>query len=542
MLDELHISNVALIRDAWFAPAESFTVITGETGSGKTALLNAFKLLVGARAESGIVREGEDELTVEGRFFSRGSDEEDLVVRRISSQGRSRVSINGSMSSVKELASGIGASVDLCGQHEHQRLMDANHQRELLDSWGGEVIASALEAYRIAFAEVHEAKKNLDRCQEEMNSDAHSFEDASFVVRRIEEINPQPGEYESLLADLPRFEHAESLLMSAASIRERLSGDSSVLEKTDEVIASLETITRIDPSLSSSLQMARDAYYSLEDVLQEVSSYAASIDFSQEELESKQERVAQFQGLMRSYGPRMDDVFECLGQSKAFLARFESRDELLSQAQIRLDEAWHNLSRAAHDLARVRREILPEFLGAVNAQLERLEMGSARIEGEFIDLEQEKWTKDGSQSFELLFVPGQELKPQKLNHVASGGELSRVMLAIKVVLGERDEVDTLVFDEIDSGVGGQTALALASVLKDLSKTHQIIVVTHLAQVAACADKHFCVRKLEDETLQTEVKKLSEADRIKEIARMLSGEVTQTSLAHAEELLGRNTNS
>ena len=165
----------------------------------------------------------------------------------------------------------------------------------------------------------------------------------------------------------------------------------------------------------------------------------------------------------------------------------------------------------------------------MNAQLERLEMGSARIEGEFIDLEQEKWTKDGSQSFELLFVPGQELKPQKLNHVASGGELSRVMLAIKVVLGERDEVDTLVFDEIDSGVGGQTALALASVLKDLSKTHQIIVVTHLAQVAACADKHFCVRKLEDETLQTEVKKLSEADRIKEIARMLSGEVTQTSL-------------
>ena len=172
------------------------------------------------------MREGEDELTVEGRFFSRGSDEEDLVVRRI--QPDRDVPVFQLMGlyvfGLKELASGIGASVDLCGQHEHQRLMDANHQRELLDSWGGEVIASALEAYRIAFAEVHEAKRNLDRCQEEMNSDAHSFEDASFVVRRIEEINPQPGEYESLLADLPRFEHAESLLMSAASIRERLSG------------------------------------------------------------------------------------------------------------------------------------------------------------------------------------------------------------------------------------------------------------------------------------------------------------------------------
>lgn len=539
MLDELHISNVALIHDAWFAPAESFTVVTGETGSGKTALLNALKLLVGVRAEAGLVREGAEELRVEGRFFSSTSDEEDVVIRRITAQGRSRVTINGFMSSVKDLSGGVGSSVDLCGQHEHQRLMDSSHQRELLDAWGGEAIFSALASYRDAFDEMRAAQNNLERCQQEMRSGAQSVEEASFVVRRIEEIDPQPGEYEELLKDLPRFEHAEALVTSALHIKHTLSGDVSVLERVDEVVASLETMVRVDSSLSQTLQTARDAYYSLEDVAQDMSSYAASIDYSQEELERKQERVAHLQGLMRSYGPRMEDVFECLEHNRELLNRYEVRDELLEQAQERLDDARRELSRTAHVLAQQRRAALPGFLAAVNAQLERLEMGSAHIEGQFIDLEQEAWNRDGSQTFELLFVPGQDLKPQSLNRIASGGEVSRVMLAIKVVLGERDDVDTLVFDEIDSGVGGQTALALASVLKELSKTHQVIVVTHVAQVAACAEKHFCVRKQEEETLRTEIDLLTGEEREKELARMLSGEVTATSLTHAQELLRRS---
>ncbi len=536
MLDELHISNVALIRDAWFTPASSFTVITGETGSGKTALINAFKLLVGSRAEAGLVREGTEELKVEGRFFSAQSNEEELVVRRVTAQGRSRISINGSMASVKELSSGVGASVDLCGQHEHQHLMDASHQRDLLDAWGGKAVDKALSSYREAFDEMGKAQKNFERCQQEQTLGAQNLEQARFVVRTIEEVAPQPGEYENLLEELPRFEHAEALLHAAMHVKNNLSGEDSALEKTGEIVSTLESVVRFDASLSQPLQTVRDAYYSLEDVLQEVASYVASIDYSQEELESRQERIAQLQGLMRLYGPRMDDVFVCLADNKDFLSRYEARDELLDQAQERLNQATRTLSYAAHELAKARREALPSFLAAVNAQLERLEMGSAYIEGEFSNLEQNKWSRDGSQTFELLFVPGQNLKPQKLNHIASGGEVSRVMLAIKVVLGDRDEVDTLVFDEIDAGVGGQTALALTSVLKDLSKTHQVIVVTHLAQVAAYADRHFCVQKTEDATPRTTIALLTEEEREKELARMLSGKVTTTSLTHAKELL------
>ena len=538
MLDELHISNVALIRNAWFAPADSFTVITGETGSGKTALLNALKLVIGARGEASMVSEGEEELTVEGRFFSQDSNEEDLVVRRINAKGRSRVTINGSMAQVKELSQGIGASVDLCGQHEHQRLMDIAHQRKLLDSWGGKPVEDAYGAYQDAYAEVSRARAELKRCQEEINSGEERLEEAKFIVRRIEEVDPQVGEYEALLEELPRFEHAEALMHSAQVVHESLSGERAVLESLDEVIASLESMVGIDTKLSEALQEARSSYYSLEDVLQSVSAYRASIDFSQEELEFKQERIAQFQGLMRSYGPRMEDVFECLEQNKSFLLRFTSREELLSQAQTNVNKAEKKLSQTAHALSKARHKVLPSFLDAVNAQLERLEMGSAHLEGEFRDLEYEKWTKEGSQTFELLFVPAKDLKPQKLNQIASGGEMSRVMLAIKVVLGERDEVDTLVFDEIDAGVGGQTARALASVLKDLSLTHQVIVVTHLPQVAVCADKHFCVKKAEDDQgVQTTIELLEDTEREHEIARMLSGKVNEISLAHAKELLG-----
>ena len=538
MLDELHISNVALIRNAWFAPADSFTVITGETGSGKTALLNALKLVIGARGEASMVSEGEEELTVEGRFFSQGSNEEDLVVRRINAKGRSRVTINGSMAQVKELSQGIGASVDLCGQHEHQRLMDITHQRKLLDTWGGKPVEDAYGAYQDAYTEASRARAELKRCQEEINSGEERLEEAKFIVRRIEEVDPQVGEYEALLEELPRFEHAEALMHSAQVVHESLSGERAVLESLDEVIASLESMVGIDTKLSEALQEARSSYYSLEDVLQSVSAYRASIDFSQEELEFKQERVAQFQGLMRSYGPRMEDVFECLEQNKSFLSRFTSREELLSQAQTNVSKAEKKLSQTAHTLSKARHKALPSFLDAVNAQLERLEMGSAHLEGEFRDLEYEKWTKEGSQTFELLFVPAKDLKPQKLNQIASGGEMSRVMLAIKVVLGERDEVDTLVFDEIDAGVGGQTARALASVLKDLSLTHQVIVVTHLPQVAVCADKHFCVKKAEDDQgVQTTIELLEDTEREHEIARMLSGKVNEISLAHAKELLG-----
>lgn len=539
MLDEIHISDVALIKDASFEPASSLTVVTGETGAGKTALLNAIALLVGGRGDAGMVRDGEDELRIEGRFYFDGSsDEGELVARRLTAQGRSRVSINGSLSSVGDLAAGIGASVDLCGQHEHQRLLRPAHQRHILDVWGCDAIAQPLRAYRAAFERAKAARAEYDRVREAQAGDDAACDRARFICDQIDEVAPREGEYDALLEDMPRYEHAEMLIRESGGVHATLTHDQGVLSLLEQVITSMEKISRVDSSMDEQLSVIRDAYFSLEDVARIWAGYRDSIDFSPAQLEQCQMRLSALQGLMRTYGPRMEDVFAAYENARSVIDDFSSRDERLTRTEERLAVAEAELVRCAEDLKRARSETAPRFFEAVSTQMARLDMGSARLAGTLKDLPRDQWSEWGPHTFELLFVPGFDVAPQKLNQIASGGEISRVMLAIKVVLGAHDEVDTLVFDEIDAGVGGQAAVSLAAVLEDLAKTHQVIVVTHLAQVAVAGDRHYLVYKTEEGTTRTCLKLLDRDEREAEIARMLSGEVTDLSLAHAREMLSR----
>lgn len=555
MLDEMHIANVALIRDTLFQPSSGMTVITGETGSGKTALLNALKLLVGERANAGMIREGADELCVEGRFFLDAGDAMDaqerstnttgaaqfsedgtVVCRRVGLNGRSRVTIDGSLAGVKDLAAGAGASIDLCGQHEHQQLLNASYQRVLFDRWGAGEIEAALEHYRGAFDARDIAQAEVARLQDMSEADGVALDRARFVVEQIEAVDPQPGEYETLLQELPFYENAEMLLSEARSSYSMLTGESGIVEQLESVTASLDKICAVDASLAAQQKTAREAFFQIEDLAHELARYQTSIDFSEDELEVRQTRLSALQGIMRGYGPTMDEVFATYEEAKRLIESFDSCDELLARAKQALAEAEDRLIVAADELAAARQAVAPRFAATVTQQMARLEMGSASLMVALEDLPREHWTRWGPQSLDYLFVPGSGLTPQKLSSIASGGEISRVMLALKVVLGSCDDVDTLVFDEIDAGVGGKTALALASVLKDLAKTHQVIVVTHLPQVAVVGDVHYLVEKHEDPELVTDIRLLSSKDRVTEIARMLSGHTDQTSLAHAQELL------
>ena len=556
MLDEMHIANVALIRDTLFQPSSGMTVITGETGSGKTALLNALKLLVGERANAGMIREGADELCVEGRFFlehgagghaveSDGEvvfredahGEDGMVVsRRVGRNGRSRVTIDGSLAGVKDLAAGAGASIDLCGQHEHQQLLSASYQRMLFDRWGAAEIDPALERYQSAFSECAAAQAEVDRLEAMAEADTVALDRARFVVEQIDAVAPQPGEYETLLQELPFYENAEMLMNEARSSYAAVTGEGGVVEQLESVAASLDRICEVDDSLSAQRKALREAFFALEDVGHELARYQTSIDFSADELEIRQTRLSALQGIMRGYGPTMDEVFSTYETAANLIASFDSRDEMLEAAKRARTEAEDRLVSAADALAAARGEVAPRFATTVTQQMARLEMGSASLEVALADLPREAWTKWGSQTLDYLFVPGSGLTPQKLSAIASGGEISRVMLALKVVLGSCDDVDTLVFDEIDAGVGGKTALSLAEVLRDLARTHQVIVVTHLPQVAVVGDTHYLVEKHEDPELVTDIRVLSHDERVEEIARMLSGHVDPTSLAHAEELL------
>lgn len=571
MLDEMHIANVALIRDTLFQPSSGMTVITGETGSGKTALLNALKLLVGERANAGMIREGAAELAVEGRFFleSVEADEQEVpvedggpaqqgvsaehsepvepemvassedgtvVCRRVGQNGRSRVTINGSLAGVKDLAAGVGASIDLCGQHEHQQLLNAAYQRKLFDRWGASSISPALERYQEAFDACAAAQAEVERLQKLREADSVALDRARFTVEQIAAVDPQPGEYETLLQELPFYENAEMLAGETRSAYQALMAEGGVLEKLQDAQVSIDKIAGVDGAVEAQQKAVREAYFLLEDVGHELARYQASIDFSEDELEVRQTRLSALQGIMRGYGPTMDEVFATFAEANQLIASYDSCDELLAEAKRAREEAEDRLVSAADALAAAREEVAPRFSAAVTSQMARLEMGSASLVVELQDLAREAWTRWGTQALDYLFVPGAGLSPQKLSAIASGGEISRVMLALKVVLGSCDDVDTLVFDEIDAGVGGKTALALAAVLKDLAQTHQLIVVTHLPQVAVVGDAHYLVEKHEAPELTTDIRVLSAEERVAEVARMLSGRVDETSLAHAKELL------
>ena len=539
MIDELHVESVALIRDATIRPSQGLTVLTGETGAGKTALLSALKLLVGERADAGAVREGDDHLLVEGRIYLGPDDADGHVVRRrVEAQGRGRVEIDGRMASVRELADEVGSTVDLCGQHEHQRLLGAASHAGLLDAWTGEAASSALDAYREALAAARDAARELERVRELARTGSERLDQASFELKRIDEVNPEAGELERLEETLPKAEHAEALVRASEAAREALAGDGGASDALTGAVSALREAARYDDALAGFADTIESSLIDIEDVAGELRDYRDSVELDPEELARMQQRMAQLQGLMRTFGPGMDDVLARRERAREIVEAAGDSGERERAAKRAADAAEAALVKAADALDAVRAEAAPRFAAAVSAQMARLEMGTAELEVAVERLGRSQWTAAGPSRVELMYRPGTGMVARPLRRIASGGEVSRVMLACKVVLGEADGVDTLVFDEVDAGVGGSTARSLALVLRDLARTHQVIVVTHLAQVAVQGERHYLVQKHASgsgapETTLTEI---SGEGRVAEIARMLSGDTSDISLEHARRLL------
>ena len=335
MIDEIQVENLALIREATLVPARGLTVLTGETGAGKTALLSALKLLMGARADKDAVRDGEEALSVSGRFygavFSGFASSDDLAgrssadavesgeaddgvpvelvaMRRVTSDGRSRVSIDGRMASVGELARAIAPTIDLCGQHEHQQLMKTSQHVRMLDAWAGDAVVQARTAYEEAFATANAAAAELTRVREAGEASSAKLDEARFVLQRIDAVDPREGEYDELLDDLARVEHAEALAVAANGAHEALAGEQGAIDALGSAVAALDGAARYDAKLGEFADALREAGYVLEDMARETRDYREGVEFDPETLAQQQERMASLQGLLRTYGPRMEDV------------------------------------------------------------------------------------------------------------------------------------------------------------------------------------------------------------------------------------------
>lgn len=537
MIDQIQIRNIALIKEADITFSPGLTVITGETGSGKTALLSALKLLVGERSDRDAVRDGEDSARVGGRFYIQGYDNEDgvLAVRTLSKDGRSRVTVDGEMSTVKNLAALVGSTMDLCGQHENQRFLSPAYQLSLIDRWAGESGASALHAYKSAFASRKEALEELNRLKSLQSADREQLENARFVLRRIGEVNPHEGEYEELLAESRRLEHAEAFAQYSSQISESLSGDEGALTSLSCAVAALNGLSSLDGSYEELAQSLSGALFTAEDVAREVSVRQEDGEFDPYRFEELQERIVAFQGLLRAYGPTMEEVFAAQQRAREIVSVADGSTEALEQAAEQLKVAEDALRSAGLKLSEERTQASEPFANQVAQVMAELKMADSVLSCKVEPLPFDQWTAEGPDSAEFLFAASRELSFRPLRKIASGGELSRVMLSIKTAMGAKDEEGSLVFDEIDAGVGGKTALALAQVLKTLSSTHQVIVVTHLAQIAVEGDAHLLVEKSKD---LTTIREIEGEERKREIARMLSGDESEASMAHAQELLGK----
>lgn len=536
MLEELHVSNIALIEDATLGFAPGLTVLTGETGAGKTALLAALKLICGARADATVVRDGSDEALAEALL---ADEDEHVVRRRLSAAGKSRCTIDGAMATVKELAA-MTSSIEVHGQHEQVALLEPVRQLAYLDDSAED--GEALERYRSARAAYFEAKDELEELMRMQGESDQQLEYLSFVREQIEKVDPQPGEYEQLEEELPRLQNADQLAQSLQAARDALHADGGAIDLLAKAFGELSRQRGIDDELDELSERLYVALQELEDLARDISGYAETIDTDPYRLEETLGRLDELSGLMKRFGPDMNSVFETWEKAKLAQDAAGDSPQRMHDAQAAVEAAHLAYERAASELSQRRHQASRTFCEELAKSVHELAMEGASFDFEFDELPFERWTESGSEQVELMYQPAKAAKMRPLRRIASGGELSRILLALECLhygSGAHDvERSTIVFDEVDSGIGGATGNAVARRLASLSKDVQVIVVTHLAQVAALADTHYVVMKdIQPAGLpQTSVVVVSGEDRVVEVARMLSGDDDVQALNHARALL------
>lgn len=536
MLDELHVRDIALIEDATLSFSSGLTVLTGETGAGKTALLSALQLVCGMRASATCVRDGASQASAEARFID--AEGEHVVARRLSAGGRSRCCIDGSLATVGELAQ-AGACVRMHGQHEHVELLDASVQLAYLDS-----SISSDGSHRAAYAQAREAYlqareryESLARADERAGQ---QLEFMRFTAGEIAKVAPQAGEYEQLEAELPRLQHAQRLAQGLSSALSQLYDDDAALDAAAGALAELQRHAGIDASLDELAARLADVLAQLEDVSRDIAAYAATLDADPQRLQDTLDRLAELSGLMKRFGPGMQQVLDAWSEANAALQAAQASPERLGQARRDMLEAQAAYERSAAQLAELRQRAAGPFCEELAACVHELAMPGASFRFSFEPLAFEQWGEAGSERVELLYSPAAGASARPLRRIASGGELSRVLLALECMhaAGEGGQ-HTIVFDEVDAGIGGGAGQAVARALERLARTEQVIVITHLAQVAARASRHFVVAKHDgtDGHAHTQVIEVTGAQREAEIARMLAGDAhDEVALEHARSLL------
>jgi len=557
----MRIRCLGVIDDAVLALHPGFTVLTGETGAGKTMVVQGLGLLLGSRADSSLVRSGAPRAAVEGlltlapdhpaiaRVVDAGGDIDDgdlVLARTVGADGRSRAFVGGRSAPVGVLADLGEELVAVHGQADQWRLRRPDQHRELLDAFGGPEISERRTAYQQVYAALGAARAERDRLTSADRDRAREIDTLTAALEHIERVDPQPGEDEALRIEDERLAHAEGLRYAVACAHAALVGSddgletASAVELVNTARGTLAAEIRHDPRVEELHRRVSEAGYLVADLAADLAGYLADLDADPARLAAVQARRAELAGLTRRYGDSVDEVLAWSRSAAERLTEVLGADDRLAVLETEVARLTSELTQAAGRLHEQRRSAAAVFAEEVEAELAQLAMGSARLSVGVTEREPGPY---GADEVEILLAANSGAAPRSVSKAASGGELSRVMLAIEVVSGRRQSTPTqagsdltFVFDEVDAGVGGQAALDIGARLADLAAYAQVIVVTHLPQVAAYADRHLVVRKADDGSVTaSSVTEVTDQARLEELARMMGGGATSAGLEHAREL-------
>ncbi|CAM3194143.1 DNA repair protein RecN [Nocardioides dubius] len=575
MIEEIRISSLGVIASSTLELGPGLTVITGETGAGKTMVVTALGLLLGGRADSGAVRTGAKTARVEGVVAAAtlpafrdaveeagGEVEEDrvLLARNIAAEGRSRAFVGGASVPVAQLGEVAEPLVAVHGQSDQHRLLRPAAQREALDRFGGAKLARLLQRWQSVHQQLLATESELDEVVRTARERAQEADLLRFGLNEIEAVDPVAGEETELAAEESRLGYADTLRTAAEQAREALSSEQEAPDALGAVAAArrlLDGVRDHDPEVATLADRLAEVSYLLTDTATDVASYAASIDTDPARLAAVSERRAALGTLTRKYGESVEQVLSWAESSAKRLLELDGTDERIEELRAERARLRAEAGEAALALSKARSTLAVKLGKQVSDELTLLAMPHARLEVAVTPLQTSApddpdasgaplavdggWLRfhaHGADDVELLLAANTGSEPRPLGKGASGGELSRVMLALEVALAGTSPVPTFVFDEVDAGVGGKAAVEVGRRLAALARSAQVLVVTHLPQVAAFADQHVVVAKSSDGTVTTSgLTRLSADDRVRELSRMLAGqEESDTALAHARELL------
>ncbi len=545
MLLGLGVKNLALIEEADVSFTEGLNILTGETGAGKSIIIGSIGLALGAKASRDMIRQGEENASIELVFsvddeerrkaleeLSVAPDEEGiLIISKKITQARSISRINDETVTTAKLRAVTGLLLDMHGQHDHQSLLHKQKHLEILDEYS----RSATEKLKREAASCYQSYQRLERKLEGFSMDGESRrreEDfLKFEIGEIEGAGIRPGEEEELAGVCRRFSHSQKIMGALTEAYRASDGDA-----LSRAIRQVESVIPYDGALSGIADSLKDAESILSDLSRSISDYMETMDFSEEELRTAEKRLDVVRGLMAKYGGTEEAVLKSLEEKKARLSQLEHFEELAGEARMQFEEQKKRLTDACEALSGARKKAAAVLERRIMEEL--LDLNFLHVDFKIEIRRLPRFTEAGFDEVEFLISanPG-SIPPRPLGEVASGGELSRIMLAIKTVLADTDKIPTLIFDEIDTGISGRTAQKVSERLSYIAKSHQVLCITHLPQIAAMADSHFEIKKtVEHGGTVTKLHQLNREEQIDELARLLGGaEITDTVRENAREM-------